>query len=66
MERKKREIEVIIECIQNVLKRSDGKPDWNSVAEIVRRIQIDQVADSRHLDGKCIIEYTSQFWRCVK
>lgn len=49
MEAKKCELERTIACIKRVLARSGGQPDWNSVAEIARMIQVDQGADERHL-----------------
>ena len=48
MEAKKQEIARTITCIKTVLGRSDGEPDWNSVAEIARMIQTDQKADDHH------------------
>lgn len=51
MEEKKAEIERSIACIRSVLTRCEGKPDWNSVAEIARMIQEDQGADKRHFDA---------------
>lgn len=48
MEAKKWEIERTISCIKSTLARTDGEPDWNSVAEIARMIQMDQKADERH------------------
>lgn len=51
MEAKKQELERTIICIKSVLVRTDGQPDWNSVAEIARTIQLDQGADERHFDA---------------
>ena len=51
METKKQELERAIGCIRSVLTRSEGEPDWNSVAEIARLIQVDQGADVRHFDA---------------
>lgn len=51
MEAKKQELERAIGCIRSVLVRSEGEPDWNSVAEIARLIQVDQSADDRHFDA---------------
>ncbi len=51
MEAKKFEIERTITCIRNVLLRGDGEPNWDSVAEIVKMIQMDQRADERHWEA---------------
>ena len=51
MEKKKRELEKSITCIKGMLARTDGKPDWNDVAEVARNIQMDQEADERHFDA---------------
>ena len=51
MEAKKYEIERTITCIRNVLLRGDGEPNWDSVAEIVKMIQMDQRADERHWEA---------------
>ncbi len=48
MEAKKSELERTIACIQGVLARAAGEPDWDGVAEIARAIQQDQEADDRH------------------
>lgn len=48
MEEKKLEIERVIECIKGMLARTEGQPDWNTVAEIAKMIQKDQGADERH------------------
>lgn len=48
MEEKKLEIERVIECIKGMLARTEGQPDWNTVAEIAKMIQKDQGADARH------------------
>lgn len=34
MERRKAEIERTISCIRGVLARTEGEPDWNTVAEL--------------------------------
>lgn len=49
MEEKKREIERVIGCIKGMLARTEGNPDWNTVAEIAKTIQKDQEADENHL-----------------
>ena len=51
MEKKKQDIERTIACIQGMLARTDGNPDWNDVAQIARTIQQDQEADERHFDA---------------
>ncbi len=51
MEAKKYEIEKTISCIRSVLVRTEGEPDWNSVAEIARLIQVDQKADDTHFSA---------------
>ena len=51
MEKKKKELEKSITCIKGMLARTDGKPDWNDVAEVARNIQMDQEADERHYDA---------------
>lgn len=45
MEERKREIERTIGCIKSVLVRTNGQPDWNSVAEVALMIQANQRAD---------------------
>jgi len=51
MEERKREIERTIGCIKSVLVRTNGQPDWNSVAEVARMIQADQKADTHHFSA---------------
>ncbi len=51
MEEKKQEIERTIACIKGMLARTEGRPNWNDVAEIARTIQQDQDADKRHFDA---------------
>lgn len=51
MERKKVEIEKSITCIKNAIARSNGTADWDLVADIIRKIQIDQKADEGHFDA---------------
>ena len=48
MEKKKQEIERVIDCIKGMLTRTSCKPDWNSVAAIARDIMQDQSADKWH------------------
>ena len=57
MEKKKQEIERTINCIKGMLVRTDGEPDWNSVAEIARTIQKDQEADEGHFYA---LKYTAE------
>lgn len=51
MEKKKKEIEKTIACINGMLQRTNGQPDWNDVAEVARTIQMDQEADERHFEA---------------
>ena len=48
MEQKMSEIQKTIDCIQGILARTDGQPDWSDVAEIARNIRQDQSADEEH------------------
>ncbi len=57
MEEKKLEIERVIECIKGMLARTEGQPDWNTVAEIAKMIQKDQGADERHFYA---LKYTAE------
>ncbi len=57
MEEKKLEIERVIECIKGMLARTEGQPDWNTVAEIAKMIQKDQCADERHFYA---LKYTAE------
>lgn len=47
LEEKRNEIEKTIACVKSVLLRQD-EPDWDMVAEIVKKMQMDQKADERH------------------
>lgn len=51
MEQKKVEIEKSITCIKNAITRSNGAADWDLVADIIRKVQIDQKADEGHFDA---------------
>ncbi len=51
MEEKKHEMERLIDCIKGVLIRSNGEPDWDNVAEVIRMIQMDQGADEHHFEA---------------
>lgn len=51
MEQRKIEIEKSITCIKNAITRSNGTTDWDFVADIIRKIQIDQKADEGHFDA---------------
>ena len=48
MEEKKNRIERDMECIKGIIARSNGQPDWDSVAEIAKTILQDQKADELH------------------
>ena len=48
MEAKKRIIEKNMTCIKNVIARSNGNPDWDSVAQIAKSILKYQRADDNH------------------
>ncbi len=52
MEKRKGEIERTISCIRGVLSRTDGEPDWNTVAEIARMIQMDQASDESYYHSR--------------
>ncbi|MBE5867168.1 MAG: MerR family transcriptional regulator [Lachnospiraceae bacterium] len=52
MERRKAEIERTISCIRGVLARTEGEPDWNTVAEIARMIQMDQASDESYYHSR--------------
>ena len=49
MERKIWELQKAVKCIQAVLVRTDGKPDWDDVADIIKKMETDQGADERHM-----------------
>lgn len=49
MERKIWELQKAVKCIQAVLVRTDGKPDWDDVADIIKKMEADQGADERHM-----------------
>lgn len=51
LEGKKYEIEKAIASIKSVLVRQGEEPDWDSVADIVKMMQIDQGADERHWEA---------------
>lgn len=57
MKEKKQEIERVIDCIEGMLTRTNGNPDWNTVAEIAKMIQKDQDADKGHFYA---IEHTAE------
>lgn len=48
MEAKRYELEKAITRIKAAIARSNGKPDWDDVADIIRDIQADQKADEGH------------------
>lgn len=48
MEEKKYQLEKAITCIKKAMERSASEPDWDSIADIMRVIQMDQRADERH------------------
>ena len=49
MERKIWELQKAVKCIQAVLVRTDGKPDWDDVADIIKKMEADQGVDERHM-----------------
>lgn len=49
LEEKKHQLELSIECIRWALERCADKTDWESVAEIMRTIQINQGANERYM-----------------
>lgn len=49
LEEKKHQLELSIECIRWALERCANKTDWESIAEIMRAIQINQGANERYL-----------------
>uniref|UniRef100_UPI004055DC6F MerR family transcriptional regulator n=1 Tax=Acetatifactor sp. TaxID=1872090 RepID=UPI004055DC6F len=49
LEEKKHQLELSIECIRWALERCADKTDWESIAEIMRTIQINQSANERYL-----------------
>ncbi|MCH5258645.1 MAG: MerR family transcriptional regulator [Lachnospiraceae bacterium] len=49
MEQKIWALQKIVKCIQAVLARTDGKPDWDDVADIIKKMEADQGADERHM-----------------
>ena len=49
MEQKIWELQKAVKCIQAVLVRTDGKPDWDDVADIIKKMEADQGADERHM-----------------
>jgi len=51
MEKKKYQLQKAIDCINNTLKRCNGKPDWDNVAEMIRHIHMDQRADEVHFEA---------------
>jgi len=51
MEERKYKLEKAIACIRNAMERCKEEPDWDSIADIMRNIQIDQKADEGHFDA---------------
>ena len=49
MEQKIRELQKAVKCIRAVLARTGGKPDWDDVADIIKKMVVDQGADERHM-----------------
>ncbi len=45
---KKKQLESSIACLENALKRCSGQNDWDSVAEALRNILINQAANERY------------------
>lgn len=48
MEGKRYELEKAIKCIKAAIARSNGEPDWDDVAEIIRKMESDQSSDEGH------------------
>lgn len=51
MKEKMRQLEKSIACIENALKRSEESMDWDSIATIMRGIQMNQTADEHHFQA---------------
>lgn len=56
-----------------VIARSNGQPDWDDVAEIIQKMEIDQSSDEGHFhalkhnaDGQIVVESEGGFWHCYK
>lgn len=49
MESKIDELSKAVKCMKSVLARTDGNPDWDDVADIIKKIEYDQRADKRHI-----------------
>ena len=65
MEQKKSEIQKTIDCIQGILARTDGQPDWSDVAEIARNIRQDQSADEEHFYALKHTANTMDWYECI-
>lgn len=48
MEGKRYELEKAIKCMNAVIERSSGKPDWDDVALIIQKMESDQSSDEGH------------------
>ncbi len=48
MERKRYELEKAVKCMKAVIARSNGQPDWDDVAEIIQKMEVDQSSDEGH------------------
>ena len=65
MEQKKAEIQRTIECINGILARTEGQPDWSDVAEIARNIRQDQSADENHFYALKHTANTKDWYECI-
>lgn len=48
MEGKRYELEKAVKCMKAVIARSNGQPDWDDVAEIIQKMEMDQSSDEAH------------------
>ena len=65
MEQKKAEIQKTIDCINGILARTEGQPDWSDVAEIARNIRQDQSADENHFYALKHTANTKDWYECI-
>ena len=48
METKRYELEKAIKCIKAAITRSNGNPEWDDVADIIKSMELDQSSDEAH------------------
>ncbi len=48
IEGKRYELEKAVKCMKAVIARSNGRPDWDDVAEVIQKMESDQAADEGH------------------